>query len=104
MKGIACTAIFASQYLRCGLAPTNDSRHVFEAPSRSPPCTPAPGVQLRRDTAQRTAPCASDVLWLIPSRVRSPIASLSHCETDVIILIPSRPAAGPVSSDSAADT
>ena len=39
-----------------GLATTHDSRHVFQPPSRSPPRAPAPGVQLRRDPAQRAAP------------------------------------------------
>jgi hypothetical protein len=37
------------------------------------------------------------------SRVRSPIASRSHCDTAVITLSTKRPAAEPVSSDSATE-
>jgi hypothetical protein len=42
-------------------------------------------------------------LWLIASRVRSPIASRSHWLTAVMMFITSRPAAELVSSDSATE-
>ena len=43
-------------------------------------------------------------LWLMASRVRSPIASRSHWLTAVMMFNTRRPAAEPVSSDSATDT